>query len=182
MVITLPRRLHHSPHQHRLLPPPTTGECPPYTITYDFVLTPLQTSLMPLAVYKRLPFYTPLTNVTQAYTVNGIPSSSLYVDLINLLSMSHVPNNPAHPPASHNRNAFQTPAQTTLKPLPTSPLQHANRPCRIRKLCHRIPCPHRHSLQWVPRNSQRPRDQKPARNNKPPGRNRSDHHDARRAE
>lgn len=25
----------------------------------------------PIAVYKRLPFYTPLTNVTQAYTVNG---------------------------------------------------------------------------------------------------------------
>jgi hypothetical protein len=73
MVILVPLLLllHHQPHQHRPLPTPTTGECPPYTKTYDYVLPAVSSFLMQIAVYKRLPFYTPLTNVTQAYTVNG---------------------------------------------------------------------------------------------------------------
>ena len=64
-------------------------------------------------------------------------SSSLYFpSKVNPPSMSIIPNNPTHPTPPNNRNALQTRPQTTLKPLPSSPLLHPNRPRRLRKLCH----------------------------------------------
>ncbi len=59
----------HRPELHQVRG--TVGECLHYIKTFDYVCLLQSANSHDLAVFKKLPFYNLLTNVTQAYNIPG---------------------------------------------------------------------------------------------------------------